>query len=296
MADLRPHIDTRACWEDPDGDAGLPPFRAAARTAAAGRLGAEERRRLVRAVEAQIVPQLIVAGRAAVILPPQPALDEGAVAGFADLVVAADDAAVALHVDRLRAQGMSVEAIYLDLLTPAARRLGVLWETDARSFSEVTLGLWRMHHLLRSLSSAFYGESERRGGSGLQALLVATSRAQHTFGVMMVAEFFRRAGWGVSSGPFATAREMLDLVHAEWFSVVGFSVACDGDLDAVASEIRTVRRVSRNRAIGVMVGGRVFVEHPELVAGVGADATATDGRLAVLRARDLADTKAQQRD
>ena len=36
-----------------------------------------------------------------------------------------------------------------------------------------------------------------------------------------------------------------------------------------------------------MVGGPVFVAHPELAAYVGADGTATDGRQAVLQAESL---------
>ena len=36
-----------------------------------------------------------------------------------------------------------------------------------------------------------------------------------------------------------------------------------------------------------MVGGRIFVAHPELVARVGADATAIDGGQAALQAESL---------
>jgi methanogenic corrinoid protein MtbC1 len=42
-----------------------------------------------------------------------------------------------------------------------------------------------------------------------------------------------------------------------------------------------------NRSIGVLVGGQVFIDHPELVALIGADATATDGKQAVTRAEDM---------
>lgn len=48
--------------------------------------------------------------------------------------------------------------------------------------------------------------------------------------------------------------------------------------------IRAIRGVSRNRAVGVLVGGPVLVGRPELALSVGADATAADGPQAVLRA------------
>ena len=82
---------------------------------------------------------------------------------------------------------------------------------------------------------------------------------------------------------------MLQMLRHEWYAVVGFSVGSVVRLDALAEAIRKVRRLSRNRAIGVMVGGPVFLERPELVAMIGADATATDGRQAVLQAHRLLD-------
>jgi hypothetical protein len=47
--------------------------------------------------------------------------------------------------------------------------------------------------------------------------------------------------------------------------------------------IQSIRRASRNRGVGVLVGGRLFIEHPDYVARVGADATAVDGRQAILQ-------------
>src|SRR5690606_8230804 len=143
--------------------------------------------------------------------------------------------------------------------------------------SEVTLGLWRLHHLLRDLSEAFHSEGDRVP-TGFQALLLPAPGEQHTFGLLMVAEFFRQSGWAVSSGPFSSSGELARIARGGWYSVVGFSVSRESQLDSIATEIRTVRRASRNQSIGVMVGGRVFIEHPELVRRVGADATATDGR------------------
>ena len=49
---------------------------------------------------------------------------------------------------------------------------------------------------------------------------------------------------------------------------------------------------SCNPAIGVMVGGPVFLEHPELVRRVGADASAVDAATAVLLAQRLFDLAA----
>ena len=161
-----------------------------------------------------------------------------------------------------------------------------MWKEDLCDFTQVTTGLWRLQQVLRELSSAFHDEVVGLDPNRY-ALLVPAPGEQHTFGLVMVAEFFRRAGWGVWSGTPESMADLLAMVRGEWFAVVGFSVATGSRLEALAAGIRRVRRASRNRNIGVMVGGPLFVEHPDLVAQVGADATASDGRQAVLNAAEL---------
>ena len=77
------------------------------------------------------------------------------------------------------------------------------------------------------------------------------------------------------------------MVERESFEIAGLSISCDAFLAELASLIATIRRVSRNQSIAVMVGGRLFLDRPELVTAVGADGMATDGRQAVKLAETL---------
>lgn len=77
------------------------------------------------------------------------------------------------------------------------------------------------------------------------------------------------------------------MVRREWFDIVGMSLSDGNHLAELASGIRQIRRASRNRAIGVIVSGPVFRNHPEMIRCVGADAAATDGRQAAVQADDL---------
>ena len=205
---------------------------------------------------------------------------------FAGLMLTADVAAAHAFVGDLRQRGTPVESLYLDLLAPAARHLGDLWCADACDFATVTMGLGRLQQLLHELSPAFGGELEHRE-HGRRALLVPVPGEQHTFGLLMVVEFFRRAGWDVWSGSQGTSFDLVRLVRGEWFSVVGLSVGSETRIDALSAGIRAIRRASLNRNIGILVGGPIFVAHPELVARVGADATAIDGGQAALQAENL---------
>ena len=58
-------------------------------------------------------------------------------------------------VDSLIAQGFSQESIFLDLISPAARHLGALWDSDLCSFTDVTCGLANMHHVIYRLGYEF---------------------------------------------------------------------------------------------------------------------------------------------
>jgi methanogenic corrinoid protein MtbC1 len=253
--------------------------------------GPEQRlAQLAQTIETEIIPRLMLARRAAPAAPAARAdsatLGTDEVAELARLVLAHDAVVAAAYVEAMRTQGATLESLYLELLAPAARRLGELWEADLCDFSEVTLGLGRLQQVLRELGPAFRGEAARPE-NGRRALLAPTPGEQHTFGLVMVAEFFLRAGWDVCAGPAAASRDLPGLVRSDWFDVVGLSLGSEVRLDALATCIRSIRRASRNQAIGVMVGGPVFVQRPECVALVGADATALDGQQALLQAENL---------
>ena len=245
---------------------------------------------LVSTLEGEIIPRLMLArrhgARTASDLHPGRQPDAADVAAFTKLLLTSDASVARGFVETLRAQHVSLESVFLDLMAPAARELGRLWEEDLCDFTEVTLGLCRLHQLLRELSPVFAGDPTLAGQTR-RALLVPAPGENHTFGLSLVVEFFRRAGWDVCSEYPATSGDLAAIVRGEWFAVVGLSVGCENRLDQLASSVRAVRRASANRDVGIMVGGRVFIDHPELVSLVGADATASDGRDAVLQAEEV---------
>lgn len=190
-------------------------------------------------------------------------------------------------IEGLQARGCTLEQIYLELLAPAARHLGDLWADDLCDFASVTVGLCCLQQAVLE-SRRFFAPRQVRREGGRRILLAPVPGEQHGFGLLMVGEFFRRSGWDVCSGTGAASRELVATVRKQWFSMVGFSIACDSRLDVLAALIRDVRRSSRNPHVGVLVGGQLFNEQPELAALVGADATASDAQQAVLKAETLA--------
>jgi methanogenic corrinoid protein MtbC1 len=249
---------------------------------------------LARMIETEVVPRLVLAGRAAghaappgsATTAPFPAPGPEDVVALVALVIGDDAAAPLAYVEALRLRGATLDRLYLDLFAVVAQRLGQLWTEDLCSFADVTVGLVRLQGLVREYSPAFMPPVEAHDPRR-SALLIPVPGEQHTFGLVLVTEFFLRAGWEVACDPLISNEALARVVRSRWFAVAGISVGNNDRLDAVAASIRLVRRESCNPGIGVMVGGRVFAEHPELAALVGADATAIDGRQAALQAETL---------
>ena len=256
-----------------------------------------ERRRaiLTRTVELDVIPRLLMAHRPAVAPTVAGLLVTAAhVADLVGLVLSRGEPEAIAFVAAMHGQGAAAESLYLDLLAPAARRLGEMWEDDTCDFTDVTVGLWRLQNAMRELSPCFL-RSASAGTQGARVLLVPLPGEDHTFGLSMVYEFFRRAGWNAWCGSVESSADLRGMVRREWVEVIGFSLACDEKLDAVRTEIRSVRRASMNPGLGVLVGGPGFTANPSLAAEVGADGTAVDGRQAVQQAQALVDLAAKRR-
>lgn len=242
---------------------------------------------LARTVADDIVPRLLLArGVAPVVAGPGGTPGGHEVEALVDIVLRQELTDAVAFVGAVGARGIAVEAIYLDLLAPVARRLGTMWEEDLCDFGRVTIGLGRLHQVLGGLSMPFQDDPRRRDRRP-RVLLVPAPGDTHSFGMSMVASFFQRAGWSGWSGVPESPADLQRIVGGDAFAVVGFSASCGRKLDALSAAIRAVRRASMNRDVRIMVGGPVFIEHPDLVAMVGADATASDGRQAVLQAQNL---------
>ena len=232
---------------------------------------------LVRTIEQEVIPRLAQAHRAtgAASEPVSAVVSPTDVQSFVARVLGGSEADVLGLVEHLRRRGLTVQAVYLELLAPAARVLGALWDRDLCDFPSVTVALGRLQRLLRELSPDFSRGADTPRHAH-RVLLAQPPHEQHSFGLSMVAEFFRRDGWTVEGGVGTAAVDPAARVQVDWFDVVGFSVGSQTRLEWLRQKIAAVRLVSRNPALVVMVGGPLFTLHPEWVAQVGADASSQD--------------------
>ncbi len=245
----------------------------------------ERRAHLAEVVATEIVPRLIMHhGLERSRAQPQVKFSDEEIAEFGALAIIASNLEVIAYFERMRAKGHGIDTLFVRFLAPTARYLGQLWDQDRIDFVDVTIGVARLQELL-----TIYGNTDEIPVSDIHhhALLVTRPNEKHLFGVEMVAKIMRSSGWDVTIGKGLTIDQNVAAISATWFGVLGMTLSAESGLDEVSRAIKLLRQASRNKNIGVMVGGPAFTGHPERAVQVGADAIADDASAAVVLAKKL---------
>ena len=169
-------------------------------------------------------------------------------------------------------QGFDIESLYLDAIPEAARLFHDWWNDDEIDFISVTQGIFRLEELIYSLSAEFVmGGNQQLPGSQLNALLVKPPGAQHSLGLLILSQYFRRYGWQVISANQFTSDDILGAVRSEWVDVVGLSLSEDKQVPEMKKTIARLRQQSSNPQVRVMVGGPLLRFRDDLASVLGAD-------------------------
>ena len=206
---------------------------------------------------------------------------------FARLPLTKDTPNLLDEVDKFIADGVSVDSIYIDLLAPAARQLGEMWENDDCDFVDVTMGLWRLQEVMREIAERAPVPPINPADNPYRALFAPMPGDEHYFGAMMMDEVFARAGWRSQAMTKPLRRELLDIISRERFDLVGLTLSKDCPSAAISNLIKAIRGVSANPNLSIIVGGHMINQNPAIVAEVGADGTGADARAALEVARAL---------
>ncbi|MGP1356300.1 cobalamin B12-binding domain-containing protein [Roseicyclus sp.] len=179
----------------------------------------------------------------------------------------ATDTADLLVADLVEA-GLSVEEICLDHLAPAAKCLGEWWETDRLPFTEVAMATSRIQAILRRMPLGARGRHRRSFQRG--AVFCAVPGEQHTLGVMMAADLFRRNGWDVGLMVGLDHGDILSRLERDDRCVIGLS--CSGAhslaaLDRLMTALRAVRPDAR-----LILSGQIVLDGAALAQLPAADA------------------------
>jgi len=186
---------------------------------------------------------------------------------------------------RLLTGGLSPESLYRDLLAPTASLMGDLWRGDQFSFADVTIGLGRLRTLIRELGwvTPYNGDDKVTPRT---ALFAPAAGEELSFGFYLIEEGFRWAGWRTISEAASTTDGLVEVVRRYSFDLACLSLNRREGIEEASLAIKAIRRASRNADIFVLVNGRAFVEQPEVIAALGAEA-ATSSWTEPMRLADM---------
>ncbi|MEO1489090.1 MAG: cobalamin-dependent protein [Pseudomonadota bacterium] len=234
-------------------------------------------------IEGDILPRLLMAfaaGQSSTASDMESDIDRIDTQDLAELPLRLDAANLLEEVDRFLKGGVTPESVYLDMLAPAARRLGEMWENDECDFVDVTMGLWRLQEVMREIAARSpaitdpFSEPRR-------ALFAPLPGDVHGFGAQMIDNVFTNAGWDSDVLINPQRRQLLDYVANKPLDLVGLSISRSCPAAGLASLIKAIRSVSQNPHVCVLIGGPTVNQDPGIVAEVGADGTGVDAKAAL---------------
>ena len=221
-------------------------------------------------------------------------------AELADLLVAPDQQAAVALIEELHAAGHAAAPLYAAVFEPAARSLGDLWSEDLCTEFDVALGLSRLQAAVRMLTA---GAVRRQPSRAAPVVLIVPEPGElHRLGAAMDNTVLSQAGWSPQSACPADGEGLQDMLSSGWFDVLDLSLSTafrrEHRLAQMRETIEQARRASRNPALLVAVGGRVFVEERRARRAVGADlahTTAANVDRSILQTLAALETRAVSR-
>jgi hypothetical protein len=142
----------------------------------------------------------------------------------------------------------------------------------------VTLGLCRLQSAIRLVGDGMLDPSAVQ--LPLRSVLVAPEPGEpHMLGAALDSDMLTDAGWAPECAFPADDGALQALLAASWFDALDLTLSTafqrEHWLPRMTRTIVLAREASRNPALVVVVGGRVFVEQRDAGRRVGADAAST---------------------
>jgi len=194
---------------------------------------------------------------------------------LADLLVGPNSEAALELLRTLQDSDGAIRHLYENLIEPTARRLGDLWGADLCSELDVSLGLSQLQRAVRVLNEEVMQPTIPKGLYLPAVLIVPEPGEAHMLNSVLDSDALTNAGWDPLLEFPENDEALQDLIAGTWFDALDLSLSPalrrDNWLPRVTKTIALARHASRNPALVVIVGGRIFAEDKTAGAQVGAD-------------------------
>lgn len=177
-------------------------------------------------------------------------------------------------IELARAEGLGIRGLYLDVFQPAMRDIGRLWQENRITVAD--------EHLATAITQAAMARLYQELFQALPdpgPLLVAAcaDNERHELGLRMICDVLEMDGWDtVFLGASVPVEDLVEMVRIRRPQVVALSASIAPHVGRVREAIRAIRGTEGGAAPLIAVGGRAFMDDPDLAERLGADLTAKD--------------------
>lgn len=178
----------------------------------------------------------------------------------------------------------SVHDIYLEVIQPAQRELGRLWELNRISVADEHFATTVSQEVLARL----YPHWLRAQAEAPRVVVACVEGDLHELGARMVADFFEMAGWHTTYlGANTPVASLVEALLWDPVPVLALSITMASSLGPASNLIESMRANPRLSGLKILVGGRPFIAGTELWRRLGADSYGADADAAIRAAEAL---------
>ena len=200
-------------------------------------------------------------------------------AAYLDAIRRGDRRAAFDVVDRALATGSDLRSLYIDVVQPAMREIGRLWQTNVLSVADEHLATAISQAAMSRIFEKVFVWRETRTP---RLIAACADDERHQIGLRMLCDLLEVDGWDtVYLGASVPIEALVDIVGKQHPDAVAISATIAPHVPRVRDAIAAIRRAPLDRQPVIAVGGRAFLSDPALATRIGADLTAADAAQAI---------------
>jgi len=175
--------------------------------------------------------------------------------------------------------GLNLGGIYLDLFQPALREIGRLWQENRISVAD--------EHLATAITEAAMARAYERAFTwrsvmGRTIIAACADVERHEVGLRMLCDLLDLEGWHTTClGAAVPVKSLVSMVQRRRPHVIALSATLSPHLPRLRTTIEAIREALTDERPLIIVGGRAFLDDPQLATRIGADLTAPNAVEAV---------------
>jgi MerR family transcriptional regulator, light-induced transcriptional regulator len=182
-------------------------------------------------------------------------------------------------IDEARADGLDIRTLYEEVLQPAQREIGRLWQENRITVAHEHLATAITQAAMASVYDELFRATPREGRT-LIAACADTER--HELGLRMVCDLMELEGWDTCYlGAAVPIESLVRIVRERRPRAVALSASIAPHLPRLQDAITAIRDDLGADAPLILAGGRLFSDDPSLGDLIGADITASTAGEAV---------------